>query len=229
MGVQRDGVADLATLERRLEDLAGFAQPSIQLEQYPTPAPLAARLLHTARLQGDLAARTVFDLGAGTGVLSIGAALAGADRVVGVELDRRALQVARDNECLAASANTDGEAASLGVEWIRADATRPPFPASDEPTVVMNPPFGAQDGQEGADRGFLTAARDVAGVSYSIHNAGSLDFLEAFAADHGGRVTDAYEAELALERTFDFHDADRQAITAVVVRIDWRGGSPVTS
>jgi len=56
-----------------------------------------------------------------------------------------------------------------------------------------------------------------------------LDALSAFAADHDGRVTYAFEAELPLERTFDFHDADRETITAVVVRVDWRGGDSATS
>jgi putative methylase len=185
-------------------------------------------------MRGDLAERTVVDLGAGTGVLSIGAALAGGGRVVGVEVDERALEIARENERTMATADGGtGEAGataeadsggSLAIEWVRADATRPPLPPADGPTVVMNPPFGARDGQEGADRAFLTAASTVAGVSYSVHNAGSLDFLEAFAADAGGRVTDAFAAELALERTFDFHDADREPISALVVRIDWEDG-----
>jgi putative methylase len=220
-------VGDLGSLERRLERLAAFEQPRLELEQYPTPAPLAARILHTARLQGDLEGRTVLDLGAGTGVLAIGAALTGAEHVVAIEVDPRALRTARRNERVATSAEEVGAddrtpaETTARLEWITADATRPPLPASDGPTVVTNPPFGAQDGQEGADRAFLAAASRVAGVSYSIHNTGSLDFLEAFAEDHDGRVTHAFEAELVLERTFDFHEAAREAITVVVVRIDW--------
>jgi putative methylase len=218
-------VDDLGALERRLERLETFAQPRLELEQYPTPAPLAARLLHTARLQGDVEGRTVVDLGAGTGVLSIGAALAGARRVVALEIDRNALRIASRNERTVVD-HGDGSTreVTLPVEWVHADAARPPLPASDEPVVVTNPPFGARDENDGADRAFLETARRVAGVSYSIHNAGSLDFLESFAADHDGRVTHAFEAELALGRTFDFHDADREAISTVVVRIDWSAG-----
>jgi predicted RNA methylase len=39
--------------------------------------------------------------------------------------------------------------------------------------VVMNPPFGTQDGSRGADRAFLGVAAEIAVASCSIHNADS--------------------------------------------------------
>jgi len=85
----------------------------------------------------------------------------------------------------------------------------------------MNPPFGAQSGNEHADRAFLAAAADVAGVSYSIHNDGSREFVESFAADNGGDVTDSYRTEFELPRQFDFHDEEKRTIDAEVYRIEW--------
>ena len=198
-------------LERRLADLATFEDPDPGLEQYPTPADLAAHLLHDADLRGDLSG-TVVDLGTGTGILALGAALRAPERVIGVEHDAAALATASGNERRLEPPTP--------VAWLRGDATRPPIDTRDA-TVMMNPPFGAQDGNRGADRAFLEAAARIAAASYSIHNAGSEGFVEAFAADSGGAVTHAFEAQFDLGRQFDHHTADRETITAEVFRIEW--------
>jgi len=196
-------------LARRLADLDAFEEPSAALEQYPTPPDLAAHLIARADLEGDLDRRVV-DLGAGTGVLAIGAALRGA-RVVGVERDPAALAVARRN----------ATAAGAAVDWVLGDAGRVPLRPDGGATVLMNPPFGAQRGNEGADRRFLSTAAAVAAVSYSVHNADSRQFVEAFADDHGGTVTHAFRATVPLRRQFDFHEADRREIDVEVFRIEW--------
>ncbi len=64
-------------LEIILEQAKVFESPSAELEQYYTPATVAARLLHFAFLRGDIASKRVVDLGCGTGVLALGAALLG--------------------------------------------------------------------------------------------------------------------------------------------------------
>ena len=87
---------------------------------------------------------------------------------------------------------------------------------------MMNPPFGAQQSMTHADRGFLAAAADIAAVSYSFHNAGSRAFVESFAADHGGTVTDAMAAEFDLAHQFSFHDAASVTVDAELFRITWR-------
>jgi putative methylase len=85
----------------------------------------------------------------------------------------------------------------------------------------MNPPFGAQSGNEHADRRFLRTAAEIAGVSYSLHNEGSREFVESFAADNGGEVTHAFAAEFDLPGQFEFHDQDSRTITAELYRIEW--------
>ena len=206
-------MASRRALERRLAGLATFEQPRVDLEQYPTPADLAAHLVHLADLQGDLD-RPVVDLGCGTGVLALGAALRGAPRVVAVERDPAALAVARANE-----RSLD---APVAVDWVIGDATRPPLAPGDL-TVLMNPPFGAQRGNRHADRAFLAAAADLATVSYSLHNGDSREFVEAFAADRGGRVTHAFAATLDLDRQFAFHAHDRAALDVEAFRVAWDG------
>lgn len=206
-------MATKRALEAQLSVVAGFENPQASLEQYPTPPELAAHVVHIADLQGDIEGRTVVDLGSGTGMLALGAALRGPARVVGVELDRDALTTA--------SANQRRVGTTTPIHWIQGDATRIPLDIQEPVTLVMNPPFGAQNGHEGADRAFLVTAADLADVSYSVHNGGSQEFVEAFAADNGGEVTHAFRATFALDRQFDFHEADRREIETEVYRIDW--------
>ena len=60
-------------LECYLEEVKQFSHPKIELEQYPTDPHLAASVLYTAHTSfGDLSGKSVLDLGAGCGVLSIG-------------------------------------------------------------------------------------------------------------------------------------------------------------
>lgn len=204
---------DKRRLERRLSGLAGFESPRPDLEQYPTPAWLAAHLVHLADLQGDVRDRTVVDLGAGTGILALAASGRAPRRVIAVERDRSALSVARENE-----RRFDPP---VPVDWVLGDAARPPLTPQEDVTVITNPPFGAQRGNEGADRAFLAASASLADVSYSIHNAGSREFVESFVADLGGEVTHAFEAELAVDRQFEFHDSEREELPVEVYRIAW--------
>lgn len=206
-------MATKRSLATKLGVVAGFERPDAALEQYPTPPELAAHVVHLADLHGDVEGRTVVDLGAGTGMLALAAALRGPARVVGLELDGDALDVALANERRVA--------ASAPVHWVRGDATRPPLSVAEPATVVMNPPFGAQDGNRNADRAFLGTASNVARVSYSVHNAGSREFVEAFAADEGGEVTHAFAAEFRIEAQFDHHTEEARDVDTEVYRIEW--------
>jgi putative methylase len=199
-------------LASELGVVAGFEDPSAPLEQYHTPPGIAAHIVHLADLQEDLAGRTVVDLGCGTGMLALGAAHRGPERVVGVDLDPAPLATARDNE-RRVGALTD-------VEWIRADATEAPLCLADA-TVLMNPPFGAQSGNEHADRAFLETAGAIASVSYSVHNAGSREFVESFVTDAGGEVTHGFEATFDLPRQFEFHDSESRELAVEVFRVAW--------
>jgi len=205
------------TLARRLESVADFSEPSARLEQYLTPPELAAHLCHLAGLQGDLEGEVV-DLGTGTGMLAVAAALAGGDRVTAVDVDADALTIARRNE-LSVVGNASGDD-GRPIAWLRGDVTRHPFSCTDA-TVLSNPPFGAQRGNRHADRDFLETAREIGAVSYTIHNEGSQEFVESFAADEGGEVTHAFRAKFPLPKQFDFHTATAETLEAEVFRIEW--------
>ena len=200
-------------LTQQLGVVAGFDDPSVDLEQYRTPPDVASHLVHTADLQGDIEDRTVIDLGCGTGMLALAAALRGPERVVGVDIDRGPLRTARDNEGNVATGSS--------VSWVQADAEQIPLAPDGPTTVIMNPPFGAQSGSVHADRGFLRTAAEIADVSYSLHNAGSAEFVRSFAADNGGEVTHAYGAEFRLPKTYDHHREESRRIEVELFRIVW--------
>ncbi|MBP1908017.1 METTL5 family protein [Methanolobus bombayensis] len=188
-------------LEILLEQVESFDSPNVNLEQYSTPALLAAEMLHFAYMQGDLEG-TVFDLGCGTGMLAIGAKLLGAEDVVGFDIDNKALEVARRN----------AEKLGVDVEFIHADIFEVEGHAD---TVVMNPPFGAQF--KGNDRPFLLSALKTSDVIYSIHNCGSHDFISKFIGD--ARITEWYSTAFPMKRTFKFHKKEVEMVKVEIYRI----------
>ena len=188
-------------LEILLERLEGFKNSSPKREQYATPARVAADMLYLAHLRGDL--RVVCDLGTGTGMLAIGAALLGA-RAIGVDIDDRALKVARAN------------AARMGVEvdFVRSDISSIILRGID--TVIMNPPFGAQKASAG-DRAFLSKATEMANTVYSLHNQGSEGFIRRFVEPC--TIEEIYRIPFPLKRCFEFHSKDVKTIEVELYRI----------
>ncbi|MDO9034651.1 MAG: METTL5 family protein [Methanoregula sp.] len=198
----------LKQLEMTLQKAAGYAKPRPSLEQYMTPAPLAARMLYHALMKGDIEGKNVCDLGSGTGVLAIGAALLGADSVKGVEKDPNAVVVAQENATLLGA----------DVEFITADVLDKTLPEKIGPcdTIVMNPPFGAQ--KIHADRPFIDLALTAAPVVYSIFNAGSTPFIKAFIRKRA-EVSEQVGGAFAIKRTFAFHTRDVLEFEVEILRL----------
>jgi len=191
-------------LEILLEEIEGFSDPELELEQYQTPSTLAAEILHFAYMQGDLE-DSVQDLGCGTGILAIGAKLLGAKTVFGYDSDLKALEAAKSN------------ARKLGVEveFVLSDISEV---TGHVKTTLMNPPFGAR--VKGKDRPFLSIALKTSEVIYSIHNRGSLGFIQKFIKP--AIITHSYVAKFPIKRTFDFHTKEREVIEVEIYRIATR-------
>ena len=191
-----------------LQKAKGYAKPRPSLEQYMTPAPLAARLLYHALMKGDIEGKNVCDLGSGTGVLAIGAALLGAESVKGVEKDPNAVVVAQENAALFGAE----------VEFITADVLDKTLPEKIGPcdTVIMNPPFGAQ--KIHADRPFIDIAITAAPVVYSIFNAGSTPFVKAYIRKRA-EVSEQVGSAFAIRRTSAFHTRDVLEFEVEILRL----------
>ncbi len=199
---------NLRQLEMRLEHLEGFERPTTRLEQYQTPAPVAARLLHHAAMQGAITGRRVCDLGCGTGILALGAALLDAAAVIGLDIDPAAINVARRNA---------GEF-GVSVEFLVADVRNPDLDRRrlSCDTVVMNPPFGAQKAH--ADRPFIDLSLELAVVVYGIFNEGSAPFVAAY-TEGRATVEEVIRCAFPLKRTFAHHRRERMDIPVEVIRL----------
>jgi putative methylase len=197
---------DKKKLEILLEKCSTYAEPRLALEQYPTPAGLAAEIIHHAYLRGDIAGKKIYDLGCGTGIFSIGCALMGAKEVWGFDLDGEALEVAQ------------GNAEKLGlsnVTWVKADVKDI---RGECDTVFQNPPFGVR--RVKADRGFLDKALEVGSVVYTMHKAETREFVSKYIESRGGIITDVIDADFVLPRVYDFHRRDRKKIKVSVYRVE---------
>lgn len=192
-------------LEILLQKVEGHPRPSASLEQYQTPATIAADALYFAHGKGDVSDHVVLDAGCGTGILGIGAKLLGAAEVIAIDLDEEALAVAMKN------------ARALGVDLSLLTVDVKDFPESVD-TVLQNPPFGAQ--RRHADEPFLEQAFKIGRVAYSFHNAETEDWVAAKVASLGGRITDRLRYAFPVPHMFEFHREERVDVPVVLFRIE---------
>ena len=191
-------------LEIRLERVMPFKEPSAALEQYPTPATIASDILFSAYENGDVADKTVNDLGCGTGIFAIGAKLLDAERVRGYDVSSSALFIAKKN----------AETLGAEIEFIETDISGVNDRAD---TTFMNPPFGCQN--EHADRPFLEKAMGLSDSVYSIHMANTIGFLEDFVSSCGKEIVARATYNYNIPHTFSFHSKTKQKVDIVVVNI----------
>lgn len=190
-------------LEIALEKLEGYRNPKLHLEQYTTPSSVAAELLNIASLKGDIGGKAVFDLGCGTGVLGIGAALLGAKKVVLADIDTEALDIARKN----------AEKFSLGNVFTTSDIEK--LRTGD--TVLQNPPFGVH--RRGADMAFLKRALEIAPTVYTMHKRETGSFVRSYLWELGAARMEVLPVNFLLLRSYEFHEKEKKRIAVDVYRV----------
>ncbi len=191
-------------LEISLQKVEGFGSPDPSLEQYMTPAAIAADIIFDAYRNGDIAGMKVVDLGCGTGMLSIGAYLMDAGMVMGFDRSEEALETARRN---AACFGAD-------IDFVLRDIADVDEMAD---TVVMNPPFGCQS--RNADRPFLDKAMELAECVYSIHMLETLGFVREYCGRKGRSVRSYKTYKYEIPHVFSFHTKTKKTIDVAVVNI----------
>lgn len=194
-------------LERMLDSLRPHPDPDPWLEQYTTPAKVAAEMLFTAAyVHDDVESKLIADLGCGTGRLGIGALLLGARGLVGVDIDPEAISVAAEN----------AEAAGVSGRCHWAAGAVPSIHGVFD-TVLMNPPFGTR--RRHLDVRFLSEALRLAGAVYSLHKSGTRRFIVDFIRRRGGKVTCLLQLRLEIPRMFSFHMKERRPVAVDLYRI----------
>ena len=192
-----------------LSGLEPHPSNSVELEQYTTDGDLAVRWLSDIVAFGDLAEGcTVADLGAGNGVLGLGALAMGAGRVLLVEADQAACDVAMLN------AESMGFADS--VELIQGTLGSDPVDLSSVDVIISNPPWGRQTPR--ADRPFLEAMIATATPTHLLHSAEATHIQPLF--EDAGWSTERYgEADFALPAVYSHHSRQRGRTRAAFWRL----------
>jgi putative methylase len=200
-------------LELFLSKIAPQPTPQARLEQYTISESIASTMLYIAAYaNNDIIGKSVLDLGCGTGRLALGASYLGAKEVVGIDVDKRAIETAVENSRKVGLAGN--------VQWVVGDIKAI---VGKFDTVLQNPPFGVQTRE--ADRAFLVKALELGNFVYSLHSHPETDerlikqlkacsgflqvtpspFLERFVAKHNGVVKAVYAMLMTIPRIFDFH------------------------
>ncbi len=192
-------------LEIILQSLEQLPNPRPELEQYSTPSSLAAEILYTALLMGDIEERQIADLGCGAGTFAIGAALLGASETIGIDIDPKAIVTSWRN------------ASSLKIGNIRFYVTDVSEFNEKVYVVFQNPPFGVQ--RRHADIPFLEKALSISNVVYTIHKAGNEDFITDLAHKYGGKITNIIKGMIKIPRIFEFHRKKWKRVEVSVFRL----------
>jgi putative methylase len=189
-------------LEMILQKIPNIPKPSPTLEQYNTPASVAADILFNA--YQDIANKKVADLGCGTGIFSIGAKMLGAKNVVGIDIDEKAVNAAK--EC-------------SGKRGLKIDYRVMDVKDFDEKcdTVIQNPPFGAQTRH--ADRIFLQKALEIGSVVYTLHLSKTADFVRKFVDNLGGRVIFEKKYKFQIKHIFNFHKKKKAEFDVILLKV----------
>lgn len=195
-------------LEIILQGIPSPPLPSPRLEQYTTPAAIAADILYIAHGFGDIEGKKVIDLGCGTGIFALGAAILGAEKVTGLDIDAISVKIAKKKA---------DELGLNNVSFLSRDVKN--FDGNFD-TVLQNPPFGAQ--KKGADIPFLMKAIEIAPVTFTIHNTVTSDFVRKKVIDSGNVITFEKNYKFEIKYMFRFHRKERVKIEVTMFRIERR-------
>jgi putative methylase len=179
--------------EKLLQNITPIENPRSELEQYSTPANIAADILWIAYYNSDINDKTVFDLGCGTGIFTIGAALLHANYVVGIDIDESLINIAKQT----------AKKFSVSVEFVPSDIEK--FECQGD-TVIMNPPFGSQYPNRNADQKFLQKAIKISSSIYSLHLTKSADFIRKFFSYQRWEIFREKHYRFPIKASFSFHE-----------------------
>lgn len=192
-------------LEMAIQKVPKHPNPKVDLEQYSTPATIAADLLWNAYSLGDIADKKVMDLGCGTGIFAIASKLLGAASAIGVDIDK-------DSIDLASSYCRDVNFICSDICDLENDF--------DVDTIFQNPPFGSQkNAKKGADLKFISKAIELSPkVLYSFHMASTEEFLISYFEKNDLEITHIFRYNFPIPKIYEFHTMESANVEVIVIR-----------
>ena len=193
-----------------LESLETFSSPKDYLEQYQTPASIAGEMIHYISNNYSIQNYSIADLGCGTGILGIAAALCGCKNVFLFDIDEEALEIAKNNvENLELNDN---------IQIIKTDVNQLRLCKKLNKyfdLVITNPPFGIRS-ENGADVEFLkTASYLCNNTIFSLHKFSTVNFLKKFYNKNGISDIKSFKIEYNLPKTYKFQKKKEKNIDVV--------------
>lgn len=192
-------------LEMAIQKVPKHPNPKVDMEQYSTPATIAADLLWNAYSLGDIADKKVMDLGCGTGIFAIASKLLGAASAIGVDIDK-------DSTDLACSYCGDVDFICSDICDLENDF--------DVDTIFQNPPFGSQkNAKKGADLKFISKAIELSPkVLYSFHMASTEEFLISYFEKNDLEITHIFRYNFPIPKIYEFHTRESANVEVIVIR-----------
>jgi len=194
-------------LEIFLQQTPGYITPNPSLEQYQTPAVIAADIVYFAYQNKDIEGKTVADLGCGTGIFSFGASLLKAKKVFGIDKDIESIMIAK----------SFAQKHHLPITFMVKDISEIHFTVD---TVIMNPPFGAQKSNIHADQVFLKKALEISSTIYSIHLTKTMPHLKKFLNSNNAYIDEELKGAFPLKAQFTFHKKIIEHVPVSILKIN---------
>jgi putative methylase len=194
-------------LEIILQKVPFYERPNPFIEQYMTPANIAADIIFTAFGFGDIQDKKVVDLGCGTGIFSFGASIANAKKVIGIDVDEDSIKIAKNY----AKEN------NASIEFLVQDVKDVNIKCD---TIITNPPFGAQKSNRWADRAFIEKGFEISKVIYSLHLTKTITFIEKLISALDGEIDFKKNYKFPIKHTYFFHTKKLEKLDVTLLRID---------
>ena len=219
-----------------LEKIPKHPNPKVELEQYSTPATIAADLIWNAYGLGDIDNMSVLDLGCGTGIFAIASSLMGANYSLGIDIDEESIAIAKITQndifhehdiddssanFIVGDINSFNSISDLLNESNYKNINNNIAPVNRFDTLIQNPPFGSQEkGTRHADRKFMEFAVNSADVIYSFHMKNTEEFVIDYYRDLGADVSHKLVYKFPIPKIYDFHREDSRDVRIVVLRVE---------
>ena len=182
-----------------------FKEPKIKFEQYMTPPEIAAFMIHYAWMKGEIENKKIIDIGAGTGMLGIGAAFLGGN-VTMIEIDKDAYEILKNNV-----AKTDHEIRLINKNIFDFDFDE------EYDTALINPPFGIKS--ENKDMDFIVKASKISKHIFSIHDGSesNINNIKSLFEKHNLKIIESLMMDFSLKSTYPWHEEKNKILKVMLL------------